>query len=355
MVRRPELAEPGAASGAPAELMLQGQVAIVGATTWGTTLGIILARRGIPVALLARTPAEASELNSRRQHSRFLPGIIFPDSLQVTHDVARALCGAGLVLLAVPSSSFRDNVRRVIESIPRGAIVLSVAKGLELPTGKRTSEILEEELPEQLQPGICVLSGPNLAKEIVEGKPSSTVVAARDIRKAEEAQAWLMDNSFRVYTSEDVIGVELGGALKNIIVIGAGISDGLQMGNNGKAAFISRGLAEITRLGVAAGASSQTFAGLAGLGDLVATCASPLSRNRYVGEQLALGKTWPEIEKAMPNVAEGVNTTQAALAMATALKVDMPITEITYRVLFEKKAPQQAIAELMGRPPRSER
>jgi len=333
---------------------LNQQVAIVGATTWGTTLGIIVAQRDFPVTLLARTPEEAERLNSSREHTRFLPGVTFPKCLTVTSDVAKALASAHLVIIAVPSASFRMNVRQVRDSITAGSILLSIAKGLELSTGRRMSQILEEELPAHLHPGICVLSGPNLAKEIVQGKPASTVIAGRDVGKIEEAQALLMSNFFRVYTSDDIIGVELGGALKNIIALGAGIGDGLHMGDNAKAAFMTRGLAEITRLGVAAGAHPLTFAGLAGLGDLVATCASPLSRNRYVGEQLALGKTWPEIQKSMTNVAEGVNTTSAALVIAAKLRVEMPITEATYRVLFEELPLQQAITELMGRPPRPE-
>jgi glycerol-3-phosphate dehydrogenase (NAD(P)+) len=315
----------------------------------------MLAQKGIPVTLLARTPEEADGLNSCRQHLRLLPGVIFPQGLKITNLVARAVAPARLVILAVPSASFRQNVRWVRDSIAPEAIILSATKGLELPNGRRMSQILKEELPSRLHSGICVLSGPNLAKEIVQGKPASTVIASPDPARAEEAQALLMSSSFRVYTSNDVVGVELGGALKNIIALGAGIADGLNMGDNGKAAFISRGLAEITRLGVAAGAHPMTFAGLAGLGDLIATCASRLSRNRYVGEQLALGKPWPEIQRSMSNVAEGVNTTCAALAMAEKLHVDMPITEATYRVLFEGLPPQQAVAGLMGRPPRAER
>ena len=231
---------------------------------------------------------------------------------------------------------------------------MSAAKGLELPQGKRMSQVMEEELPAHLHPGICVLSGPNLAKEIIQGKLSSSVVAGQDQDHCRMAQDVLMSNTFRVYTSDDVTGVELGGALKNIIALGAGIADGLDAGDNAKAAFITRGLAEITRLGVAAGAKPLTFAGLAGLGDLMATCSSRLSRNNSVGRQLAEGRTWPEIRGTMDNVAEGVNTTNAALAMANTLNVEMPITQTTYRVLFEGLSPKDAIAQLMERPPRSE-
>jgi glycerol-3-phosphate dehydrogenase (NAD(P)+) len=333
---------------------IERRVAIVGSTTWGTTLAIILARRGVPVTLLARTPEEAAGLESRREHQRFLPGFPFPAALTVASDPAAAIPPAQLVIISSPSDRFRQNVRRVAGNLSPQTIVLSVSKGLELPSGLRMSQIMEAELPVELHSGICVLSGPNLAQEIIQGKPSSTVVAGRDLAKAAAAQSVLMSSNFRVYTSDDVVGVELGGTLKNIIALGAGISDGLELGDNGKSALITRGLAEITRLGLAAGARPLTFAGLAGLGDLMATCASRLSRNHYVGEQLALGRSWPEIRECMDNVAEGVNTTGAALQMARELNVEMPITQTTYRVLFEGLAPQRAIAELMERPPRSE-
>ncbi|MCE2463572.1 MAG: NAD(P)-dependent glycerol-3-phosphate dehydrogenase [Dehalococcoidia bacterium] len=330
------------------------KVAVIGTTTCGTTLGIIIARKNIPVTMLARTPQESGELESQRQNSRFLPGVEFPESLRVAHDPEEALYGAGMAILAVPSGSFRDNVRRFRGAIDRRTIILSASKGLDMETGKRMSQVLEEELPPGHSSRICALSGPNLALEIAEGKPASTVVASRQPGAAMEAQKVLMSPSFRVYTNEDIIGVELGGALKNVITLGAGICDGLGYGDNGKAAFITRGLAEITRLGVAAGASPITFAGLAGLGDLVATCASLLSRNHFVGQQLADGKPLEDILSSMKNVAEGVYTTVAALKMAEGLGVEVPIARATHQVLFEGLEPRQAVAELMGRPPRAE-
>ncbi len=330
------------------------KVAVVGTTTWGTTLGIILAKNGVPVRLLARTAGEAAELNTQRRNPRFLPEVSFPQSLAATTHVEEAITPADLVVIAVPSHSLRENVQRIRDGISPGAIILSAAKGLELPAAKRMSQVITEELPVELASGIGALSGPNLAREIVQGKPSSTVIAGQDSSKAQQAQSVLMSSAFRVYTSDDLVGVELGGALKNIIALGAGIADGMQVGDNGKSAFITRGLAEITRLGIAAGAQPLTFAGLAGLGDLIVTCTSRLSRNRYVGEQLALGRPWREIERAMDNVAEGVNATGAALNMASGLGVEMPIAQVTYRVLFEGLSPQEAAAELMGRPARSE-
>ena len=327
---------------------------IVGTTTWGTTLGVLLARRKVPVTLLARTTAEAETLNAHRENRRFLPGIPFPDGLRVEGDPEQALAQAALVIFAVPSEHFRRNVGWVAGFLPSGATVVSASKGLELPGGQRMSQILEEELPPPLHPGICVLSGPNLAREIAQQKPAATVVAGREPGRAALAQEMLLSPSFRVYTSDDVVGVELGGTLKNIIALGAGIADGLELGQNSKSTLITRGLTEMARLGLAAGAQYQTFAGLAGLGDLVATCYSQLSRNRYAGEQLARGRSWPEIRESMQNVVEGVNTTGAALAMAERLNVEMPIARVTYRILFEELPPREAISELMGRPPHAE-
>ena len=329
-------------------------VVVVGTTTWGTTLSILLASRDIPVTLLTRTSQECQELSARRVNQRFLPQVVFPDSLQVSADPETAMNGRDMVILAVPSSSFRQNVRRIRQALGGVPVILSATKGLEQESGKRMSRVLSEELPADLAERAAVLSGPNLALEIVEGKPASTVVASYNLDVALAAQRLLMCSTFRVYTNQDVIGVELGGALKNIIALDAGIADGLGYGDNGKAAFMTRGLAEITRLGVAAGASPMTFAGLAGLGDLLATCASKLSRNRYVGEQLAQGRPLDDILASMKNVAEGVYTTVAALTMARELNVEMPITQATYQVLFEGLDPRQAVAELMGRPPKPE-
>ena len=330
------------------------QAAIIGATTWGTTLGILLAQNNVPVTLLARTESEAQTLSSQRRNARFLPDTPFPDGLSVTSQPESALEHSDLVIIAVPSDRLRENVQRIKPHLQAGAIVLSATKGLELPRARRMSQVLEDELPAGFHPDICVLSGPNLAKEIMQGKPASTVIAGRNPDAAQKAQNTLMSKNFRVYTSADVLGVELAGALKNIVALGAGMGDGMDAGENAKAAFITRGLAEMTRLGIAAGADPMTFAGLAGLGDVVATCSSRLSRNRYVGEQLAKGRSWPEIRDSMDNVAEGVNATQAALMLAQELDVEMPITEMASRVLFDGLSPQEAMAELMSRPARSE-
>jgi len=331
------------------------QTAIIGATTWGTTLGILLAQNGVPVSLLTRSEPEAQTLTSQGRNARFLPDAPFPDSLSVTSEPESALRQSSLVIIAVPSDRMRENVQRIESHLQPGAIILSATKGLELPTARRMSQVLEDELPADLHSGICVLSGPNLAKEIVQGKLASTVIASQNPDAAQTAQVALMSNNFRVYTSRDVLGVELAGALKNIVALGAGIGDGMEAGENAKAAFLTRGLAEMTRLGVAAGADPMTFAGLAGIGDVVATCSSRLSRNRYVGEQLTRGQSWADIRASMDNVAEGVNATQAALVLAKELDVEMPIAEMASRVLFDGLPPHQAMAELMSRPARSER
>lgn len=330
------------------------KTAVIGTTTWGTTLAIILARRGLPVTIWARTAEEALRLSKDRQNKVRLPDHDFPPSLAVTASLAEALRDADACLFAVPSSRLRENAKRVAPHLRKGMLVLSATKGLEKATGKRMSQVLAEELPKAAQSDIAVLSGPNLSGEIIEGHPASTVIAAKDEAVARRGVQLVMSPTFRAYTNTDVVGVELGGALKNIVAIGAGMSDGLGYGDNAKGAFITRGLAEITRIGVAAGAKPLTFAGLACLGDLIATCSSRLSRNYFVGEQLAKGRPLKVILANMRNVAEGVDTTIAALEMAKRLKVEMPIAAATAKVLFEGLEPERAVAELMSRAPKSE-
>ena len=328
-------------------------VTAVGATSWGTTLGIILAREGHEVRLLARTDTEAVGLESAGENARFVPGVQFPESMHAVADPVEAHDSADITIFAVPSQTLRANARAVAHAIPDNAVVVSAAKGLELSSGKRMSEVLGEEIP-SVAHGICALSGPNLAREIIRSMPASTVVASEDPVAATEAQAIINSSTFRVYTNDDLVGVELCGALKNIIALGAGMCDGMGFGDNSKATFITRGLAEIARLGVAAGANPATFAGLAGMGDLVATCMSTLSRNHYVGTQLAAGKSLDQIRSEMDNVAEGVDTTRAALDLAETLGVEMPIAQATHSILFGGVSVSQAVRNLMGREPRAE-
>jgi len=328
------------------------RVAIAGTTTWGTTLGILLARKGAEVTQWARTAEEAERINAARSNDARLPGYDLPASMRATSDIGE-LTGADFLITAVPSWSMRNNARALAGAVGSDTIVVSASKGLERETSKRMSQVIEEEIPGVVG-RVAVLSGPNLAQEILDGQPASAVIASADEAVAEQTVSALMSPRFRAYTNTDVIGVELGGALKNIVAIGAAMSDGLGFGDNAKAGLVTRGLAEIARLGVAAGAHPLTFAGLAGLGDLIATSASRLSRNYFVGEQLAKGRPLKVILEGMRNVAEGVDTTVAALRMAEELGVEMPIAMYTYRVMFEGLEPERAVKGLMTRAPKSE-
>lgn len=330
------------------------RVVVVGATAWGTTLAVHLARKGLRVALLCRDATEAQLLISAGENQRLLPGVALPAGLAVTHDPVSTLAGAELVVLAVPAQRLRENARRLAPYLAAETAVMSAAKGLERESSKRMTEVLAGELPARGRGPVLALSGPNLAPEVAQGLPGTTVVASRDAAFAERVQRALMTPVFRVYTNQDVVGVELGGALKNIIALGAGMADGYRFGDNAKAAFITRGLAEMTRLGVAAGAQAVTFLGLAGLGDLVATCYSRLSRNRHVGEELARGRPLAEILSTMGHVAEGVDTVPAALRLARQLGVEMPITEQTHDVLFRGREPLKALASLLEREAKAE-
>jgi glycerol-3-phosphate dehydrogenase (NAD(P)+) len=324
------------------------KVTIIGSTAWGTTLGIILGRRGLEVRLWSRNEDEARMLSERGESFR-LPGITLPQGLKVTACLEEALNRAELVILAVPSQTMRENTHLLKPHLSESALILSAAKGLETETAKRMSQVIGEELTPYPQPNICVLSGPNLSLEIAQGLPATTVIAAENHEIAKEVQQIIASPIFRVYTQTDVIGVELGGALKNVIALGVGMCDGMGYGDNAKASLVTRGLAEITRLGVACGADPLTFSGLAGLGDLVATCSSPLSRNRYVGAELAKGHSLSQILLSLKGTAEGISTTVAARKLAQRFGVEMPITEQVYQVLFEGLEVKKAVPALMER------
>jgi len=328
------------------------RVAVIGSGNWGTALAVVAARAGRDVALYVRDPARAAVCAVSRRNQRAFPDVVLPESILVTADLAEASADAALVLLVVPSHTMRENARMLAPMVG-DAVVVSAAKGLERGSLKRMTEVVADELGGNDR--VCALSGPNLAREVALGQPATTVLAGRDIGAAERARDLLMGSQFRCYTNEDVVGVEMGGALKNIIAIGAGIADGLAAGDNAKAAFMTRGIAEMARLGIAVGAHPLTFAGLAGLGDLVATCASPLSRNRFVGEELAKGRRLAEIRAEMAQVAEGVFTTEAARELGRREGIELPITEQMYAVLFEEKSPLAAIADLMRRDAKHER
>lgn len=323
------------------------RAAIVGTTAWGTAIGILLASKGTSVRLWARAEEEAVRLNRDRRNAAHLPYAAFPEGLSATASAAEAFAGAELIVLAVPSQKMRENIRKLKAHIPRSALLLNVSKGVEIETVRRMSEVIEEEIGGSER--IAVLSGPNFAKEVIQEMPTATVVAAADVETARAIQRMVSTRYFRAYTNEDVIGVELGGALKNVIALAVGMSDGLGFGDNTRAALITRGLAEITRLGVASGARALTFSGLAGMGDLVATCTSHLSRNRFVGQELAKGRTLTEILSTMEGIAEGVTTVIAALKLAGMLRVEMPIAQQVHRVLFEGVSVKEAVPALMER------
>ncbi|MEE9277701.1 MAG: NAD(P)H-dependent glycerol-3-phosphate dehydrogenase, partial [Dehalococcoidia bacterium] len=290
---------------------------VVGTTSWGCTLAIQLQRAGTDTFVLCRTDEEAAQLASQREHRRLLPGIALPESLQFVANPAAA--GAlDVIILAVPAQRLRENLRTILPRLSRPLPpLLSASKGLETESNRRMSEVVREELAAAgLTAPVAVISGPNIAREIALAQPSTTVVASEDEALTERVRDMLMTPTFRVYTNPDVVGVELGGALKNVVAIGVGIGDALNVGANGRAAFLTRGLAEMARLGVALGANPLTFAGLACLGDLIATASSERSRNRYVGEQLGRGRPLAEILAGMVHVAEGVETTRAARALA---------------------------------------
>ncbi len=330
------------------------RVGVIGTGAWGTTLAILLAHKGFETTLWEHHEERAAEMERDRQNRTFLPDFSFPFSLRVTTDIREAVAGRELVLLVTPTQRLRENARAIAPHLTPDAIVLCASKGLEVGSLKRISEVIAEELPEALRERIAALSGPNIAHEVARGLPSAAVIAARERSVAEAARDILNTATFRVYTSSDVIGVELGGALKNIIALGAGACDGWGYGENAKAAFMTRGLAEIARLGIACGANPMTFVGLAGMGDLIATCASPLSRNRYVGLEMAKGRPLEEVLASMKSVAEGISTTRAAYELAGRYGVEMPITQTIHAILFEGKNARQGVIELMLRDPKDE-
>lgn len=328
------------------------RTAIIGAGSWGTALAKILGEQGHRVRLWSHNSTVAKQIRSARVNAEYLPGIELPTSIGVTQDYGEALEAAELVVTVVPSHALREVVSQAEPFIPQDAVIVTATKGLEVGTLKRPSEILRELLPDRPPP--ASLSGPSFAREVAEGDPTATVAASDDSDIALRVQGLFTTDRFRVYTNDDILGVELAAALKNVIALAAGMADGLGYRTNARAALITRGLAEITRLGVSMGAHPRTFAGLAGLGDLVLTCTANLSRNRSVGLQLGRGETLEGILAGMKMVAEGVRTTKAARELARAHAVEMPIVEEIHAILFDGKSPEQATAHLMLREPKPE-
>ncbi|WP_061297057.1 NAD(P)H-dependent glycerol-3-phosphate dehydrogenase [Herbidospora cretacea] len=330
------------------------KAAVFGSGSWGTMFALILAEAGTKTTLWGRRPDLVEAINERHENPDYLPGLRLPDRLRATTDPAEAMDGAEFVVLAVPSQTLRDNLAKWRPWLPPRAVLVSLMKGIELSTTKRMSEVIAEvgEVPPER---IAVVSGPNLVGELAQRQPASTVVASSDETVAARLQEAIHLPWFRTYTNTDVVGVEVGGAVKNVIALAVGVSAGMGMGDNLAATLMTRGLAEITRLGVVLGADQHTFAGLAGMGDLIATCTSPLSRNRTFGENLGRGMTFDEVVSVTKQTAEGVKSCESVLQLARKHDVEMPITEVVVGVVHDGMTPGEAAMLLMSRTPKPER
>ncbi|MFZ2225618.1 MAG: NAD(P)H-dependent glycerol-3-phosphate dehydrogenase [Candidatus Deferrimicrobium sp.] len=323
-------------------------IGIVGAGSWGTAFAAMLAGRHESVTLWAHEAEVCADLRDRRENRAFLPGIVLSPSIRPTNDLAEAVSGKTVVIFAAPSHHLRQVAGRAAAHLSPDACLVSLAKGVENGTLKRMTEVLAEASPGHAS-RVAALSGPTFAREVAEGKPTGATVAARDLSVARRLQRELSGPRFRLYAEDDVTGIEIGGALKNVMAIAAGMADGLGFGHNARALLISRGLAEITRLGVRLGANSQTFAGLAGMGDLVLTCTGDLSRNRTVGVRVGRGERIGEVLSGMTMVAEGVRTAVSAVELSRRTGVPMPITEQVHAILHEEKDAREAVNELFSR------
>ena len=324
-----------------------GKITILGDGGWGTTLARLLALKGYKVRLWGAFKKNIQAIVKARVNQKFLPGIKLPDTIRLTWDLPLAVQEAGLIVLAIPSPYLRKVLKRLKHLDISSAKFLTVIKGIETKTLMRISQVIRQELKKGI--GLAVLSGPTIALEVAKGIPTTAVISSPDKKLAQSLQHIFMTERFRIYTNPDMIGVELGGSLKNIIAIACGICDGLGFGANTKAALLTRGLVEISRLGAAMGAQKDTFSGLSGLGDLVTTCISPYSRNRYLGEQIGKGKRLKKILSETEMVAEGVTTAKSAYQLSKKYKISMPITEQVYLVLYKNKIPLKAVNDLMTR------
>ena len=324
-------------------------VAVLGAGAWGTALGKLLADKGDRVLLWTRREDLAEQINAARENTRYLPGAPLPTTLSATTDLARALEGADLVVFVVPSHSTREVARLAAPLMPHGAAVVSATKGIENDSLMFMDEVLFEELPGHTHNHLAFLSGPSFAKELAAGMPTAVVIAARDAGVCAQVMTRFRTRHLRLYSSDDIPGVECGGALKNVIAIASGAVDGLGLGHNTRAALITRGLAEIAALAMARGGSALTLAGLSGMGDLVLTCTGELSRNRTVGVEMGKGRTLAEVLAGLGHVAEGVRTARSAFDLSVKLDVEMPITREVYAVLYEGKPLARALDDLMSR------
>ena len=325
--------------------------AVVGAGAWGTALADLLARSGHAVQLWAHEPEVVAAIASSRENRLFLPKVVLAESIVASHAIDQVLAGAELVVFATPSAHLRALARRSRPHVASGATVAVATKGIETDTLALMTDVVEDEVPER---SVVALSGPSFAAEVAAGQPTAVVAASKDAAASATVQTALSGPNFRVYTQADVRGVELGGALKNVMAVATGISEGAGLGYNARAALITRGLAEMTRLGVSIGAQATTFAGLAGLGDLVLTCTGALSRNRAVGVEIGRGRSLDDVLSGTQTVAEGVQTARTARALAQRIGIEMPIVEAVNRILFEGQAPILGLSELMTRTLRAE-
>lgn len=323
------------------------KIAVLGDGGWGTTLAVLLAKKGFGVCLWGAFKENILAIRKARVNQKFLRGVKLPASIELTADLASSVEAADLIVLAIPSQFIRKALGRLKDINISGIPILSVTKGIETRTLMRISEVIKEELGEDTK--LAVLSGPTIALEVAKELPTTAVISSRDMMLARALQYIFMTGRFRIYTNPDMAGVELGGSLKNVIAIACGISDGLGFGANTKAALLTRGLVEISRLGTAMGARKETFSGISGLGDLVTTCISQYSRNRSVGEQIGRGRRLKEILSQMDMVAEGVATAKSAYLLSKKYNVSMPITEQVYAVLYKNKDPKRAVNDLMTR------
>jgi glycerol-3-phosphate dehydrogenase (NAD(P)+) len=328
------------------------RIAIIGGGSWGTALAVVAARAGHEVRIWSRSAEVVSSINKQRVNARYLTSTTIPASVAATGETKTALDGASLVLLAAPSHAARELLTAIAPDLDEAAIIVSVSKGIEIETGKRISEIAKEVCG-AAHPFVC-LSGPSFAREVVDGHPTAIVAASNDAAAARTVQNDLSFENLRIYTNADVVGTELGGSVKNVMAIAAGMTAGLGFGSNSVAALITRGLAEITRLARREGAQMETLMGLAGLGDLVLTCTGTLSRNRFVGQELGKGRSLAEITQELNEVAEGINTARAVKQLADRAGLEMPIVNEVNAVLYEGKSASDAVAELMSRPLREE-
>lgn len=335
-------------------MSLKKSIAVLGAGSWGTALSVLLSANGHEVFLWEFFEERIDQIVSTRENPDFLPGVKIPEEIIISSDLEECIVNRDMILLTVPSHVVRSVCERFPEDLKGNPLLVSGCKGIENETLLRVSEIIKDTQPNISDQRIVILSGPSHAEEVGRRVPTAVTAASVSREAANIVQNIFMNPSFRIYTNKDVVGVELGGSLKNVIAIASGISDGVGFGDNTKAALLNRGIVEITRLGTAMGADRITFAGLSGMGDLIVTCTSRHSRNRYLGEQIGKGKNLNEVKNEMVQVVEGVRTTRSVFDLAKKFKVEMPISNEVYKVLFEEKNPKDAVYDLMTRNPKSE-